>query len=308
MTCNASECAPHRGRRIRWHTIKGVRQPPNSQWHKPTPMGGGFGTNWNAQGPASRGLKRALEDMTEADTPSCSKGTHLPDRTLRPANLSCSSSQQPAAVEDAPIRLENRTRLRGRETTAQRKRGAGVPVMRPSEHVDASLLNDPEEVAEIRAEILDRARHLLQDESEIDCLVQLCVRLREKNTALLERAIHRRGVAECMMILEEALTVEANGGQLTAEGRRRTPGGVFLRLLQDRISREDKRFIWDEQNREQRMLKRRRIRNRLAGETLTNMQRGCTDDVLHTRKEAPPDIGLEEREPGELSADGGASS
>ncbi|KAL8453155.1 hypothetical protein Emed_001025 [Eimeria media] len=182
--------------------------------------------------------------------------------------------------------------------------------MPSSDHLESSLLNDSEEIAEIRAEILDGARHLLQDESEIECLVELSVRLREKNTALLERAIHRRGVAECMQILQEALTVEADGGQLTAEGRRRTPGGVFLRLLQDRISREDKRFIWDEQNREQRMLKRRRMRNRRAAESPkdTETQRECTDEVLQSQRVPPSDSGLEEREPGELSANECASS
>ncbi|XP_026191152.1 phosphorylated adapter RNA export protein [Cyclospora cayetanensis] len=118
-----------------------------------------------------------------------------------------------------------------------------------------------ERVAEFRAEILDGVRHLLHDEAELECLVQLCMKLNEKNTALLERAIHRRGVPECMELLEEALELEARGGMMTAEGRRRTPGGVFLRLLQDRVPREDKRFIWDEQNREQRRLKRQRIRS-----------------------------------------------
>ncbi|KAL8429845.1 hypothetical protein ACSSS7_006293 [Eimeria intestinalis] len=272
-------------------------------------MAGGFENDWSAGGSASRGLKRVFEDLTGPDALTCSNGRHLPDRTSQPADFVCSSSQQPAAVEDASICLESGTCSGGLATTAQRKRGAGVLLLTPSEHVEASLLQDAEETVQIRAEILDGATHLLQDESEIDCLVQLSVRLREKNTALLERAIHRRGAAECMEILEEALTVEANGGQLTAKGRRRTPGGVFLRLLQDRIPREDKRFIWDEQNREQRMLKRRRIRNRRAeGTTLKNMQQGCTDDALHSRSDAPQDRGLEEREPGELSADDGASS
>ncbi|KAL8454914.1 hypothetical protein Emag_001280 [Eimeria magna] len=271
-------------------------------------MGERLGTDWSSQGPSSRGLKRVLEDMMEADPPICSKGTHFPDGASQSADYACSSSQQPAALEDASVWLENRVRPGCLATTSQRKLGSGVPVMTPLEHLEASLRDDAEEVAEVRAEILDGARHLLQDESEIDCLVQLSMRLREKNTALLERAIHRRGVAECMQILEEALTVEADGGQLTAEGRRRTPGGVFLRLLQDRISREDKRFIWDEQNREQRMLKRRRIRSRRGGKTPPNTQRGCTDDVLHSKRVAPSDSGPEEREPGELSANDCASS
>lgn len=64
---------------------------------------------------------------------------------------------------------------------------------------------DGAEEAEIRAEILDGVRQLLRDESEVDCLVRLCTLLKEKNVALMERAIHRRGVSECAELLEETL-------------------------------------------------------------------------------------------------------
>ncbi|CDI80331.1 hypothetical protein, conserved [Eimeria praecox] len=170
------------------------------------------------------------------------------------------------------------------------------------------ILRNPEsdgaEEAEIRAEILNGVRQLLRDESEIDCLVRLCALLKEKNTALIERAIHRRGVSECAELLEETLQVEARGGMLTKDGRRRTPGGVFLRLLQDRIPREDKRFIWDEQNREQRRLKRQRIRRQRTAEAELWSQRANTDvDVPPApvqQEVAQP--ACDELEPGELDA------
>ncbi|CDJ27563.1 uncharacterized protein EMH_0088680 [Eimeria mitis] len=162
--------------------------------------------------------------------------------------------------------------------------------------------SDGAEEAEIRAEILNGVRQLLRDESEVDCLVRLCALLKEKNTALLERAIHRRGVAECAELLEETLQIEASGGMLTKDGRRRTPGGVFLRLLQDRIPREDKRFIWDEQNREQRRLKRQRIRRQRTAEADVWSHTERTETAVSS---APTlhETSLtecEEREPGEL--------
>ncbi|CDJ53849.1 hypothetical protein, conserved [Eimeria brunetti] len=164
--------------------------------------------------------------------------------------------------------------------------------------------SDGSEEAEIRAEILNGVRELLRDESEVDCLVRLCALLKEKNTALLERAIHRRGVVECAELLEETLQVEARGGMLTQDGRRRTPGGVFLRLLQDRIPREDKRFIWDEQNREQRRLKRQRIRRQRTAEAELLSRTDNRDAAVPptATQHDSTSAECEEREPGELDA------
>ncbi|CDJ41106.1 hypothetical protein, conserved [Eimeria tenella] len=211
-----------------------------------------------------------------------------------------------------PEQLENNRRLaqRGSDgglvqhvgSTAECHRGYSVRRAGDSDEVAHGASDDGAVQAELRAEILNGVRHLLHNESEIDCLVQLCSLLKEKNTALLERAIHRRGVAECVGLLEETLKIEAIGGMLTKEGRRRTPGGVFLRLLQDRIPREDKRFIWDEQNREQRRLKRQRIRSQKAAKVSVRPHEKLENSVS-TAIQHPAELPeCDELEPGELGA------
>lgn len=261
-----------------------------------------------------RGVKRLHGDMEELYSPT------LPTEALPRGITLTSSVIHGGTVDDAPPRAAKGARPHsvcpGHELPEIAK-GAdflqgGTPAALPgdiSEHTPHDLDSDTaEKEAEIRAQVLNDVRQLLQDESEIDCLVQLCKRLREKKTALLERAIHRRGAAECMELLEEALRIEAKGGMLTAEGRRRTPGGVFLRLLQDRISREDKRFIWDEQNREQRRLKRERIRMQNAEgkskRVCTHRRAECSNGApAATRQQTSAEFASEEREPGELDAD-----
>lgn len=114
-----------------------------------------------------------------------------------------------------PEQLENNRRLaqRGSDgglvqhvgSTAECHRGYSVRRAGDSDEVAHGASDDGAVQAELRAEILNGVRHLLHNESEIDCLVQLCSLLKEKNTALLERAIHRRGVAECVGLLEETL-------------------------------------------------------------------------------------------------------
>ncbi|KAL8439929.1 hypothetical protein Efla_004854 [Eimeria flavescens] len=303
MTCTESECQPYDRRRFTRRSNKRRRQPLHYQWKGHAPgkalrVGVGF------EAPGYSGVKRLHDDRGPISTcpeePDCrideKRRADSPLESLRPVRDNAAQPQ--SNFSKGPLQTAG--------TYVKRKLGDGVA--QAAVFADCSHWSFPsnaEQEAEIRAEILDGARNLLQDETEIDCLVQLRIRLQERNVALLERAIHRRGVAECTALLEEALIVEANGGQLTAEGRRRTPGGVFLRLLQDRISREDKRFIWDEQNKEQRLLKRQRLHSRkVAGVwPSTKLQRPSTDGLTPPVASASSDVVCDEREPGELSAD-----
>ncbi|PFH32264.1 hypothetical protein BESB_015820 [Besnoitia besnoiti] len=113
---------------------------------------------------------------------------------------------------------------------------------------------------ETRQQIFDAIK-ILVDPEEIEALVAILTQLKEKNIALFERAVHRRGVEECTAVLQETLDIEEAGGQLLPCGRRKSPGGVFLKLLQNRISPEDKKFIWDEQNRAQKERKKQILRD-----------------------------------------------
>jgi hypothetical protein len=53
------------------------------------------------------------------------------------------------------------------------------------------------------------------------------------------------GEARCRDLLAETLTIEANGGMLTKAGHcRRTPGGVFFRLVKDRSTGKERHALF----------------------------------------------------------------
>jgi phosphorylated adapter RNA export protein len=50
----------------------------------------------------------------------------------------------------------------------------------------------------------------------------------------LRRIVQTLGPERALQLLEQAVTVEAEGGLLVVDGsRRRTPGGVFFRLVRE---------------------------------------------------------------------------
>ena len=61
---------------------------------------------------------------------------------------------------------------------------------------------------------------------------ELCAELNEPKQALMRRAVDQMGLSVVRSLAAEVSVIEAKGGQMTAAGdRRRTPGGVFWRLL-----------------------------------------------------------------------------
>jgi hypothetical protein len=61
----------------------------------------------------------------------------------------------------------------------------------------------------------------------------------------IRRIIERLGAEATFAFLREAMEIEAQGGMLLSnERRRRTPGGVFFYLTRSRVSEEDRAFIW----------------------------------------------------------------
>ena len=66
------------------------------------------------------------------------------------------------------------------------------------------------------------------------CVKDLGKALKENNSDKLERVVASFGVAECRAVLDATQQCESDGGMLTDAGdRRRSPGGVFFKLLQD---------------------------------------------------------------------------
>jgi hypothetical protein len=81
----------------------------------------------------------------------------------------------------------------------------------------------------------------IQLNPEQSALVQeIVTRLGEKKKAprfQILKLVSLCDMETCRAILEEALQIEANGGMMTNKGdRRRTPGGIFFKLLRDRLS------------------------------------------------------------------------
>src|SRR5262245_15194998 len=61
----------------------------------------------------------------------------------------------------------------------------------------------------------------------------------------IERIVHHLGLETAQTALKEALAVEAEGGMLTDDQkRRRTPGGVFFYLVRGRTPPELRPVIW----------------------------------------------------------------
>eukprot|EP00921_Rhytidocystis_pertsovi_P002422 GHVQ01004136.1.p1 GENE.GHVQ01004136.1~~GHVQ01004136.1.p1 ORF type:complete len:307 (-),score=57.00 GHVQ01004136.1:307-1227(-) len=93
---------------------------------------------------------------------------------------------------------------------------------------------------------------------KVDLLVELVTVFGETDAALMERAVTSAGEDLCLEIFEETKAIEANGGQWTDMGRRKTPGGVFLSALKKRLPRSKIQFIWEEQNKQRKTMKRLR--------------------------------------------------
>lgn len=69
--------------------------------------------------------------------------------------------------------------------------------------------------------------------------------LHEPKVWLLRRVLRVLGVERTTAVLVETLHVEAAGGMLTPDGtRRKTPGGVFLRLVRQQASRVERYRIF----------------------------------------------------------------
>ena len=63
--------------------------------------------------------------------------------------------------------------------------------------------------------------------------------------AQIRRMLQTIGPERTQTFVQQALEIEANGGMLLPDGRRkRTLGGVFFRLVCDQVSDVERRAIW----------------------------------------------------------------
>jgi hypothetical protein len=88
----------------------------------------------------------------------------------------------------------------------------------------------------------------LADSTTKQLVAMIAVQLGETRDApvgQIYRIVQRLGNAAALACLEETKQIEAQGGMFVADGsRRRTPGGVYFRLIMSRISTQDRMFIF----------------------------------------------------------------
>lgn len=69
--------------------------------------------------------------------------------------------------------------------------------------------------------------------------------LEESNTKLLAAVADTIGEERCRDFLRQVQEIEANGGMMVASGkRRRTPGGIFFKLIKENVSKKERKAIW----------------------------------------------------------------
>src|SRR6266704_1889274 len=74
---------------------------------------------------------------------------------------------------------------------------------------------------------------------------QLAAALQEPNVDLLRQVLVVLGPDHTAQLLAQTLEVEAAGGMLVRNGtRRRTPGGVFLHLVRQQVTRSQREYLF----------------------------------------------------------------
>ena len=60
----------------------------------------------------------------------------------------------------------------------------------------------------------------------------------------IKRIVQTIGDERALVLLQQALELEQHGGLMLPDGKRRTPGGVFFRLVKEQMSPEERRQVW----------------------------------------------------------------
>jgi phosphorylated adapter RNA export protein len=85
-------------------------------------------------------------------------------------------------------------------------------------------------------------------EKQDDVEQQITATLQETTSVArghITRIVQTLGPERSMALLQQAVQIEAQGGLMLPDGsRRRTPGGVFFRLVRDHTTLEERQQIW----------------------------------------------------------------
>jgi phosphorylated adapter RNA export protein len=93
-----------------------------------------------------------------------------------------------------------------------------------------------EEEAKKRAVIAERQQRRAFQQA-VDELATYLGETGTKPKATIERSVAYLGIEAAQALRQEVEQIEADGGMLTADGaRRRTPGGIYLLILKQRLN------------------------------------------------------------------------
>jgi hypothetical protein len=98
-----------------------------------------------------------------------------------------------------------------------------------------------EEEAKRRAAVEERQQRRALREA-VDEIAAALGETEPRSKATVERSVAALGVDAAQALRHEVEQIEAGGGMMTADGsRRRTPGGVYLLLLKQRMTESGKK-------------------------------------------------------------------
>ena len=118
-----------------------------------------------------------------------------------------------------------------------------------------------------------------KDVSLKSMITKICEHFDEKNEFVISTVVNCIGREHAILLLQDTLEVEEAGGMLTDEGVRRTPGGVFLKLVESRryLSERQKNESKEELRRVKKVAKhgkknkKRRLQQKVLKERLGSM-------------------------------------
>jgi len=109
--------------------------------------------------------------------------------------------------------------------------------MRASRQRERQALEQQKRFAEAR---MRQSERLVRE--TISRIAETLGETEERQRRQIARVVEVLGMELALALLDETLQIEASGGMTTADGsRRRTPGGVYLTLLKQRLVAEGRK-------------------------------------------------------------------
>ncbi|EEA05534.1 uncharacterized protein CMU_025400 [Cryptosporidium muris RN66] len=98
----------------------------------------------------------------------------------------------------------------------------------------------------------------VNDHSKVALFKHIIRSLNEPNIYLIERAVFYLPENFCRSILQQTLAIVRDGGYRTYDNSRfKSPGGIFLRILKNSITKDELKLIWNTKKKKKKQEKKR---------------------------------------------------